>query len=187
VQWCQNGDFLHPVFPVSRVQHISDLHSKFALRPHHVSKYGRHPICGRWDKARKKRRKKLECGPMPNVMAALSNIGGALYSTPQFGWRPLLECCALTLPRCETCWNLQGCPKLANRSQPLVCWSSPYYEDMWRRCRGLTSYFPIVDTCLSCENSARESHAMEPKWFFCVLYFQQATCSTFQTCILNSH
>jgi len=31
----------------SRVQHISDLHSKFALRPHHVWKYGRHPICGR--------------------------------------------------------------------------------------------------------------------------------------------
>jgi len=27
----------------------------------------------------------LECGPMPNVMAALPNIGGALYSTPQFG------------------------------------------------------------------------------------------------------
>jgi len=26
---------------------------------------------------------KLECGPMPNVMAALSNIGGALCSAPQ--------------------------------------------------------------------------------------------------------
>jgi len=25
---------------------------------------------------------KLECGPMPNVMAALPNIGGALCSTP---------------------------------------------------------------------------------------------------------
>jgi len=24
-----------------------------------------------------------ECGPMPNVMAALPNIGGALCSTPQ--------------------------------------------------------------------------------------------------------
>jgi len=27
--------------------------------------------------------KKLECGPMPNVMVALPNIGGALCSTPQ--------------------------------------------------------------------------------------------------------
>jgi len=26
---------------------------------------------------------KLECGPMPNVMAALSNIGGAVCLTPQ--------------------------------------------------------------------------------------------------------
>ena len=29
----KNGDFLRPVFPASRVQHISDLHSKFALGP----------------------------------------------------------------------------------------------------------------------------------------------------------
>ena len=28
------GDFLGPAFPASRVQHISDLHSKFALGPH---------------------------------------------------------------------------------------------------------------------------------------------------------
>jgi len=41
--------FLCPVFPASRVQHISDLHSKFALGPHHVRKYGRHPISGHWD------------------------------------------------------------------------------------------------------------------------------------------
>jgi len=26
---------------------------------------------------------KLECGPMPNVMVVLPNIGGALCSTPQ--------------------------------------------------------------------------------------------------------
>jgi len=30
-------------------------------------------------------RYKLECGPMPNVMVALPNIGGAVCSTPQFG------------------------------------------------------------------------------------------------------
>ena len=39
--------FLRPAFPVSRVQHVSDLHLKFALRPHHVWKYGRHPISDR--------------------------------------------------------------------------------------------------------------------------------------------
>jgi len=29
---------------------------------------------------------------MPNVMAALPNIGGALCSTSQFGWRPTVPC-----------------------------------------------------------------------------------------------
>jgi len=43
------ASFLRPVFPASRVEHISDLHSKLALGPHHVWKYGRHPVCGCWD------------------------------------------------------------------------------------------------------------------------------------------
>jgi len=45
VGWCPDGDFLRPVFSANRVQHISDLHPKFALGPHHVWKYGIHPIC----------------------------------------------------------------------------------------------------------------------------------------------
>jgi len=48
-RWWIFGDFLRPVFPASLMQHVSDLHSKFILRPQHVWKYGRHPICGRWD------------------------------------------------------------------------------------------------------------------------------------------
>ena len=61
---------------------------------------------------------------------------------------------------------MQGCPKLPNGSPPLVCRSSPYYEDMWRRYCCLTSFFPIVDTCLSCEDIARQSCAVVPKWRF---------------------
>ena len=38
---------------------------------------------------------------MPNVIAALSNTGGALCSTPQFG-------CAVMLPKHETHWNLHA-------------------------------------------------------------------------------
>jgi len=48
-RWRLFGDFLRAVFSASRVQHVSDLHSKFTLRPHHVWKYGRHPISDRWD------------------------------------------------------------------------------------------------------------------------------------------
>jgi len=37
------GEFLRPVFSASRVQHVSDLHLKFALRSYHMWKYGRYP------------------------------------------------------------------------------------------------------------------------------------------------
>jgi len=89
-----------------------------------------------------------------------------LFNGAKFGWCPLLECHAVTLPRRESHWNLQGCPKLANTSQPLVGQSAPYYEDMWRRYQWLTNFFQIVDTCLSCEDTARQSCAMVPKWRF---------------------
>jgi len=48
-RWPFLATFLCPVFSASRVQQVSDLHLKFALRRHHVWKYGRHPICGGWD------------------------------------------------------------------------------------------------------------------------------------------
>jgi len=79
-----------------------------------------------------------------------------LFNAAKFGWHPLLECRALTVPRHETLWNLQGCPKLPDRSQLQVGQSSPYCEDMWRRYCHLTSFFPIVDTCLSCKDIARQ-------------------------------
>ena len=64
-----------------------------------------------------------------------------LFNATKFGWRPLLECRAVTLPRREISWNLQGCPKLPNWSQPLVGRSLPYYEDIWRTYCCLTSFF----------------------------------------------
>jgi len=85
---------------------------------------------------------------------------------PLFIWRSLLDCRAVMLPRRETHWNLQGCLKLPDRSQPLVGRSSPYCGDIWRRYCCLTSFFPIVDTCLSCEDTARQSCAMVPRWQF---------------------
>jgi len=53
VRWCPDGDFwrlfLRPVFSASRAQYVSDLHSKFALRTHHVWNFGRHPTSDCWD------------------------------------------------------------------------------------------------------------------------------------------
>jgi len=50
-----------------------------------------------------------------------------IYSAPdqemakpraKFGWLPLSDVVAVTKPWRETCWNLLGCPKLTNQSQP---------------------------------------------------------------------
>ena len=109
----------------------------------------------------------------------------------KFGWPPVSDVAAVKKARHETCWNLLGCPKQPNRSQPLVGWSSPYYEDVWRTYCCLTSFFPIVDICLSCKDTPQQSCAMVHRWwllasFLCPV-FERAACSMFQTCILNSH
>jgi len=46
-RWRFLATFWGPAFAERRVQHLSDLHSEFVLGPHNVSKYGRHPTCGR--------------------------------------------------------------------------------------------------------------------------------------------
>jgi len=38
-RWRFLATFLRPVFSASHVQQVSDLHLKFALKPHHVWKY----------------------------------------------------------------------------------------------------------------------------------------------------
>jgi len=55
-RWRFLATFLGPAFAASRMQRLSDLHSKFALGPHHVSKYGRHPTCGEEKKKIDRRR-----------------------------------------------------------------------------------------------------------------------------------
>jgi len=86
------------------------------------------------------------------------------------------RCRSVTLPRRETRWNLRGCLKLPDWSQPLVGRSSPYCGDMWRTYCCLTSFFPIVDMCLSCEDIARHSWAMVPRSRFL---------ATFASCVFS--
>ena len=89
-----------------------------------------------------------------------------LFNATKFGWSPLLECCAVTLPRRETRWNLQGCPKLPNRPQPLVGRSSPLRARTYGGSIAALVFFPVLDICLSCEDTAQQSCAMVPRWRF---------------------
>jgi len=66
VGWCPDGDFLRAAFSASRAQHVSDLHSKLALRPHHVWKYvdiqSLNAEIRRGKKRKKERKKKPQGG-----------------------------------------------------------------------------------------------------------------------------
>ena len=87
--------------------------------------------------------------------------------------------------------KLAGVPQ---KTGPISADSRPKFTILWRHLRRyccLTSFFPIVGMCLSYEDRARKVARWCPDGeflaIFWVLHFQQAACSTFQTCTLNSH
>jgi len=114
-----------------------------------------------------------------------------LCSTPQS--LADVHCRVVTLPRREPPLKFAGVPQttgsISAASGPKFTILCGHVEDILL----LNKFFRIVDTgkCLSCEDIARQSCAMVPRWrflaTFCDLYFQRAARSTFQTCILNSH
>jgi len=55
-----------------------NIHLPYMMLQHHFVHGRKHSYSGRTEKPTE-----LKCGPMPNVMAALPNIGGVLCSTPQ--------------------------------------------------------------------------------------------------------
>jgi len=107
-----------------------------------------------------------------------------LFNTANFGWHPLLKCHAITWPRHEIRWNLLWCPKLTNRSQRLVGWSSPYCEDIWGRHCCLTIFFsdcryvPFLQryNLTKLYDGAQMANF---KTIFWVLHLQQAASSAF--------
>ena len=82
-------------------------------------------------------------------------------------WSALLHrATIITLPRRETHWNYLGCPKL---TKPISAASGPKFSILWGHVKEillLNKFFPIVGACLSCEDIARQSCAMVPRWRF---------------------
>ena len=93
-----------------------------------------------------KKNLKLQCEPMPNVMAALPNIGGALRSTHHFGWRPILQRHAVTLPRRETRWNMY--------------WNAPNSPT------DLGEFLAFFGSCISSETRAAHFRPPPPQPFY---------------------
>jgi len=110
---------------------------------------------------------------MPNVMVALPNIGGAPYSTPQSlaDAHYYMPCSNAAKTRNQL--KFAGVPQT---NEKISAGSGPKFTILWGHLEDilllLNKFFAIVDTCLSCEDIARQSGAMVPRWrFFCVLYF----------------
>ena len=104
-----------------------------------------------------------------------------LFNAAKFGWRPLLECRAVTLPRRETRWNFAWVPQTR---QQISAASRPKFTILWRHVEEISMFnkffFRFVDTCFSCEDTARQSCAMVPKWrFFVSCIFSQPRAAHF--------
>ena len=77
---------------------------------------------------------------MPNVMAALPNIGGALCSMPQSSADAHYLSAVQYADKTRNPLKFAECPELPDRSQPLVGRSSPYCWNIWRRYCCLTGF-----------------------------------------------
>ena len=89
---------------------------------------------------------------MPSVMAALPNIGGALCSVPQsLDDAPARVACS-NAAKMQNPLKLAGVPQTR---QPISAVSGPMFTILWGHVEEvllLNKFFPIVDTCLSCED-----------------------------------
>jgi len=82
------------------------------------------------------------------VFGASLRLAPALSSTPKVWLTPTTRVPCSKLQRHETRWNVVGCPKLDNKSQPLVDRSSPYCKGIWGRYCSLRSFFRLSTRAL---------------------------------------
>ena len=143
------------------------------------------------------------CTATPSSLASLNadcfNLSGA--GLPRLSWKRGVKqgaCCktALTRVPCSNAAKTRNPLKLSGvpqTNETISAASGPKFTVLWGHVEEillLNKFFPIVDTCLSCEDIARQNCAMVARWrfwqLFWVLHLQRAACSTFQTCIPNS-
>jgi len=110
---------------------------------------------------------------MPNVMAALPNIGGAVCSTPQIWLTPTTRVPYRHAVKTRNPLKFAG----AQTRQQISAVNGPKFTILWGRVEDILLF--KIFFVRWCEDGDFLRH-------FCVLYFQRAACSTFQSCILNS-
>jgi len=120
---------------------------------------------------------------MSNLMAALSNIGGALCKSSVIPFLVRRRKVRLTPAAGVPCSNaaktrnplkLPGVPQ-TNETVSAASW--PKFTIFWGHVGEilmLKIFVPIVDTCLSCKDIARQSCGMVPRWRFSATFLGPA-------------
>ena len=103
---------------------------------------------------------------MPYVIVTLPTIGGALCSTPQSlaDAHYYMPCSNAAKTRKQL--KVGGVPQTP---ETMSAASGPKFTILWAHVEEillLNKFFPIVDTCLSCEDIARQICGMVPRWRF---------------------
>jgi len=98
-------------------------------------------------------------------MATLPNIGGALCTTPQ----SLADAHYHRVPctNAAKTRNPLKCAEVPQTRQQISAVSRPNFTVLWGRVEEASmfnKFFPIVDTCLICEDTGRQISAMVPQW-----------------------
>jgi len=119
----------------------------------------------------------------------------------EYRWRPLFNAAVWMMPTtrvpCSNAAKTRNPLKLLGVPQTNETISAPSGPNFTILCGHveeillLNKFFPIVDICRSCEDIARQfvGWCQDGDFWrlFWVWHLQRAACSTFQTCILNSH
>jgi len=103
---------------------------------------------------------------MPNVMAALQNIGGASVQRRKVWLMPTTRVPCSNAAMMQNPLKFAGVPQTGRQisavSRPKFTILSGHVEEILL----FNKFFQIVDTCLSSEDVARQTCAMVPKWRF---------------------
>jgi len=103
----------------------------------------------------------------------------------EYRWRPLFNAAvwrrsteATTRVPCSNAAKTRNPLKLRwvpQTNEPISAASGPKFTILWGHVEDillLNMFFPIVDTCLSCEDMARQSCGMVPRWRFLATFLR---------------
>jgi len=101
---------------------------------------------------------------MPNVMAPCRMLVAPSVQLRKVWLTPNTGVPCSNAAKTRNPLKLAGVPQTTG---PISAASRPKFTILWERVEEillLNNFFPIVDTCLNCEDIVRQSCAMEPRW-----------------------